>query len=184
MGAGGRQGCNEAGHACRPAPFPPWGCTFCAAVSGPPLSSSALECLVRLASVRRSLFATESERSNFLNRLVRAAVAAGRGWGGARAGRPALPRKTARLLALPGQQWARPAPLPCVQVGGTRDIMAKGTGLNQHANYHELCRLLGRLKTNFQLTELVAVEQYEGWIQLVADLTITSLHSWQWAAGW
>jgi hypothetical protein len=30
----------------------------------------ALECLVRLASVRRSLFSSDVERSKFLNRLV------------------------------------------------------------------------------------------------------------------
>jgi len=28
-------------------------------------------------------------------------------------------------------------------------------GLMEHDNYHEFCRLLGRLKTNYQLSELV-----------------------------
>ena len=64
---------------------------------------------VRLASVRRSLFATEQTRSAFLNHLVT----------------------------------------------GTRDILRAQTGLQEHANYHEFCRLLGRLKTNYQLNELV-----------------------------
>lgn len=54
--------------------------------------------------------------------------------------------------------------------------------LAEHANYHELCRLLGRLKTNYQLNELVAVDHYTEWIQLVAELTIESLKSWQWAS--
>eukprot|EP00877_Chromochloris_zofingiensis_P005215 jgi/Chrzof1/14695/Cz09g12110.t1 len=105
--------------------------------SKPPLSNAALECLVRLASVRRSLFTNETERSKFLNRLV----------------------------------------------NGTRDILVGQKGLADHANYHEFCRLLGRLKTNYQLSELVAVEKYVEWIQLVAQLTIDSLNSWQWAAG-
>jgi len=106
------------------------------AASTPPLSNTALECLVRLASVRRSLFTSDQERGRFLNRLV----------------------------------------------AGTRDIMATKRGLSEHDNYHELCRLLGRLKTNYQLSELVGVEHYTEWIQLVAELTINSLNSWQWAA--
>lgn len=38
---------------------------------------------------------------------------------------------------------------------GTRDILRTQRGLAEHANYHEFCRLLGRLKTNYQLSELV-----------------------------
>ena len=79
------------------------------AVTKPPLSSMSLECLVRLASVRRSLFTNETERSKFLNALV----------------------------------------------NGTRDILQSQMGLSSHTNYHEYCRLLGRLKTNYQLAELV-----------------------------
>ena len=107
------------------------------AASSPPLSCACLECLVRLASVRRSLFASETERASFLSRLL------------------------------------------C----GTADILRARTGLSEHANYHEFCRLLGRLKTNYQLSELVAVEGWHDWISLVAEFTVTSLQSWQWAAG-
>jgi exportin-7 len=39
------------------------------------------------------------------------------------------------------------------------------------------------LKTNYQLSELVSVENYADWIRLVADFTIQSLQSWQWASG-
>ncbi|WIA44165.1 hypothetical protein OEZ86_010498 [Tetradesmus obliquus] len=106
------------------------------AASGPPPSKLALECLVRLASVRRSLFSSDVERSKFLNRLV----------------------------------------------NGCRDILRAQSGLAEHHdNYHEFCRLLGRLKTNYQLSELVSVDNYTEWIQLVAQLTIDSLNSWQWA---
>ena len=65
---------------------------------------------VRFASVRRSLFTTEAERSKFLAHLV----------------------------------------------AGTRDILKKQQGLSEHGNYHEFCRMLGRLKTNYQLCELVS----------------------------
>jgi hypothetical protein len=160
---------------------------------------------VRLASVRRSLFTGEAERSAFLNRLV----------------------------------------------AGTRDVLRGNRGLAEHGNYHEFCRLLGRLKTNYQLSELVgtppssngtlrkrapgqtlqevsrlalpracggaheralgcprpwylyilrrlmvgvgltlplpygrqvSVDSYHEWIRLVAAFTVHSLESWQWAA--
>lgn len=61
--------------------------------------------------MRRSLFASDTERSRFLNRLV----------------------------------------------AGTRDILRTKQGLVEHDNYHEFCRLLGRLKTNYQLSELVSL---------------------------
>ena len=147
--------------------------------------------------MRRSLFTTEVERSKFLSQLV----------------------------------------------AGTRDILKQQQGLSEHSNYHEFCRMLGRLKTNYQLCELVgtscesswlpdiskystvqatmirlqqschsiacneihfvcpqsssannrsphmillcfqvSVESYPEWIQLVADFTIKSLNSWQWAS--
>eukprot|EP00899_Mesostigma_viride_P004716 jgi/Mesvir1/14245/Mv09683-RA.1 len=107
------------------------------AAAQPPLSCQALECLVRLASVRRSLFTNEGERSKFLTSLM----------------------------------------------NGTREILRTQHGLDHHSNYHVYCRLLGRLKTNYQLSELVNVENYGEWIQLVAEFTIRSLQSWQWASG-
>eukprot|EP00798_Chlamydomonas_sp_ICE-L_P019293 gene19293-25939_t len=61
-------------------------------------------------------------------------------------------------------------------------LVRTAEGLADHDNYHEFCRLLGRLKTNYQLSELVAVDRYTEWIQQVADLTISSLNSWQWAS--
>lgn len=104
--------------------------------STPPLSNMALECLVKLSSVRRSLFSVESERTAFLSRLV----------------------------------------------SSSRDILKSQQGLQYHSNYHEFCRLLGRLKTNYQLNELVGLEAYPEWINLVATFTIESLNSWQWAS--
>ncbi|WRX12257.1 hypothetical protein QQP08_004744, partial [Theobroma cacao] len=96
----------------------------------------ALECLVRLASVRRSLFANEAARSKFLAHLMT----------------------------------------------GTKEILQSGQGLADHDNYHEYCRLLGRFRVNYQLSELVNVEGYSDWIRLVAEFTLKSLQSWQWAS--
>ena len=105
--------------------------------TSPPISNTALEALVKLASVRRSLFQSESERSAFLGRFIAA----------------------------------------------TRDVLVSQTGLQQHDNYHEFCKLLGRLKTNYQLSELVCIDSYRQWIEHVATFTLTSLESWQWAGG-
>lgn len=106
------------------------------AMSKPPLSKEALECLVRLASVRRSLFTNDATRSNYLARLMT----------------------------------------------GTKEILHTGKGLADHDNYHEFCRLLGRFRVNYQLSELVKMEGYSDWIRLVAEFTSKSLQSWQWAS--
>ncbi|CAG9462330.1 unnamed protein product [Pedinophyceae sp. YPF-701] len=105
-------------------------------VTTPPESNTALDCLVRLASVRRSLFTGETERIEFLRTLVE----------------------------------------------GTLSILRSRQGLQEHPNYHEFCRLLGRLRTNFQLSEVVSLACYSDWIVLVADLTIGSLNSWLWVS--
>ncbi|XP_019090240.1 PREDICTED: exportin-7-like isoform X2 [Camelina sativa] len=101
-----------------------------------PLSKEALECLVRLASVRRSLFTSDATRSKFLAHLMT----------------------------------------------GTREILQSGNGLADHDNYHVFCRLLGRFRLNYQLSELVKMDGYGEWIQSVAEFTLKSLQSWQWAS--
>ncbi|EXB44290.1 hypothetical protein L484_012209 [Morus notabilis] len=106
------------------------------AITKAPLSKEALECLVRLASVRRSLFTNDAARSKFLAHLMT----------------------------------------------GTKEILQTGQGLADHDNYHEYCRLLGRFRVNYQLSELVNVEGYSDWIRLVAEFTLKSLQSWQWAS--
>lgn len=106
------------------------------AITKAPLSKEALECLVRLASVRRSLFTNDAARSKFLAHLMT----------------------------------------------GTKAILQTGQGLADHDNYHEFCRLLGRFRVNYQLSELVNVEGYSDWIRLVAEFTLKSLQSWQWAS--
>ncbi|XP_061996319.1 uncharacterized protein LOC133714255 isoform X1 [Rosa rugosa] len=106
------------------------------AITKAPLSKEALECLVRLASVRRSLFTNDAARSKFLAHLMT----------------------------------------------GTKEILQTGQGLADHDNYHEYCRLLGRFRVNYQLSELVNVEGYSDWIRLVAEFTLKSLQSWKWAS--
>lgn len=51
--------------------------------------------------------------------------------------------------------WAAAA--AAASAAAHRDILRSQTGLAEHHdNYHEFCRLLGRLKTNYQLSELVS----------------------------
>ncbi|XP_028353157.1 ran-binding protein 17 isoform X5 [Physeter macrocephalus] len=54
-------------------------------------------------------------------------------------------------------------------------------GLSSPGNYHEFCRFLARLKTNYQLGELVMVKEYPEVIRLIANFTITSLQHWEFA---
>lgn len=56
-----------------------------------------------------------------------------------------------------------------------KNILENSQGLSDPDNYHEFCRLLARLKTNYQLSELVVVECYSEVIQLIAKFTIQSL---------
>ena len=41
--------------------------------------------------------------------------------------------------------------------------------------YHEFCRLLVRLKSNYQLGELMKLDDYSHFLELIAKFTITSL---------
>lgn len=56
-----------------------------------------------------------------------------------------------------------------------KNILKNSQGLSDPDNYHEFCRLLARLKTNYQLSELAVVECYSEVIQLIAKFTIQSL---------
>lgn len=64
-------------------------------------------------------------------------------------------------------------------LNGIKNILENSQGLSDPDNYHEFCRLLARLKTNYQLGELVTVESYPETIQLIAKFTVQSLQvSW------
>ena len=101
--------------------------------SEPPRSSMALQAVVQLSSVRRSLFSSEKERTVFLQALMT----------------------------------------------GLQQIMQSKKGLEHVDNYHEFCRLLGRLKASYQLSELVKTVGFMEWLELAGDFTIKSLQNWQ-----
>lgn len=66
-------------------------------------------------------------------------------------------------------------------VANIKNILENSQGLSDPDNYHEFCRLLARLKTNYQLGELVVVECYSEVIQLIAKFTVQSLQVSQFA---
>ncbi|XP_017472351.1 PREDICTED: exportin-7-like [Rhagoletis zephyria] len=63
-------------------------------------------------------------------------------------------------------------------ITGIRCILENPQGLSDPSTYHEFCRLLARLKTNYQLGELVKAEEYPKTLELIANFTITSLRLW------
>jgi exportin-7 len=103
--------------------------------SSPPRSNYALEAIVQLSSIRRSLFATDKERTIFLQFLMTNII----------------------------------------------DIMKSKHGLESVDNYHEFCRLLGRLKASYQLSELVATVGFLEFLDLACEFTITSLLNWEYS---
>ncbi|CAE6934671.1 XPO7, partial [Symbiodinium sp. KB8] len=62
---------------------------------------------------------------------------------------------------------------------GTTAILASKMGLQEHACYHELCRLLGKINATHQLNELCANEQFQAWIEQVYGFTMDSLRRWE-----
>ena len=66
-------------------------------------------------------------------------------------------------------------------INGIREMLSKRTGLQHQENYHQFCRLLGRLKANYQLSELVKAEGYIEWLELAASFTVQSVQNWQYS---
>ncbi|KAG1667827.1 Exportin-7 [Nymphon striatum] len=66
-------------------------------------------------------------------------------------------------------------------VNGIKAILENPQSLSDPGNYHEFCRLLSRLKSNYQLGELVKLDSYAATISLITKFTVTSLQMWQFA---
>jgi len=103
--------------------------------SEPEASKEAMQSLIHLSAVRRSLFPTDKERAVFLQSMM----------------------------------------------NGIREILRERTGLQHQDNYHEFCRLLGRLKANYQLSELVKADGYIEWLELASAFSVQSFQQWQWS---
>lgn len=64
---------------------------------------------------------------------------------------------------------------------GIVEIVRTSHGLDHQVNFHECCRILARLKTNYQLSELVKVENYNESMDIIANFTVNSLQQWHWS---
>ena len=95
--------------------------------------SLIMQVLVQLSSLRRSLFATDETRNQFLLSLL----------------------------------------------VGTVAVMKQSQRLAESDSYLHFCRLLGRLKANYQLAELVKMDVYSEWIGLLASFTDSSFTNYE-----
>ena len=133
------------------------------AKSTPPLSSTALECLVRALAAAREEGEECGQAVGWRRRRVLSCVRRRR-----RRTEPLsnlytkrAPNEQVKLASVRRSLFSSEAERSKFLnrlVSGTRDVLASKRGLSEHANYHEFCRLLGRLKTNYQLSELVRLK--------------------------
>ncbi len=62
---------------------------------------------------------------------------------------------------------------------GIQEVLSKQVGFEHQDNYHQLCRLVGRPKSNYQLSELVKAEGHLEWLDLASQFTVQSTRNWQ-----
>jgi len=62
---------------------------------------------------------------------------------------------------------------------GCIDILDQQIGLDEEPNHHQFCRVLARMKANYQLKFIVMTSRYEHWIKLLAQFTCKTFYSWQ-----
>eukprot|EP00795_Rhopilema_esculentum_P012102 gene12102-2703_t len=66
-------------------------------------------------------------------------------------------------------------------LNGAKRILESPQSLEDLDNYHEFCRFLARVKSNYQLGEIIKTENYREFIEMIAKFTVTSLQMWQFA---
>lgn len=64
---------------------------------------------------------------------------------------------------------------------GIQNIMKTKKGFEHVENYHEFCRLLGRMKASFQLSELVKTNGFIDFVNVAVEFTVKSLRNWQYS---
>jgi exportin-7 len=62
---------------------------------------------------------------------------------------------------------------------GIKKILTSFTGLDDAKCYHEFCRLLARIKCNYQLSEFIKLEFYSELVDLMGEFTVKSLRMWR-----
>ncbi|VDK52579.1 unnamed protein product [Anisakis simplex] len=64
-------------------------------------------------------------------------------------------------------------------VKGVKGVMERPDKLRQQESFHEFCRVVSRLKSNYQLCELMKVDEYADMMALLADFTVNSLRAYE-----
>ncbi|CAI5453025.1 unnamed protein product [Caenorhabditis angaria] len=67
-------------------------------------------------------------------------------------------------------------------VEGVVSVIMNPDKLSDQGAFHEFCRLIARLKTNYQLCELIAVPCYSHMLRLLAEFTVQSLRMMEFSA--
>lgn len=57
---------------------------------------------------------------------------------------------------------------------GVIEIMRERLGFTSQDCYHQFCRLLGKIKSNYQLRELIHTQGYQEWIELAYQFAVES----------
>lgn len=60
-------------------------------------------------------------------------------------------------------------------LNGVKLVFENSQNLTNQSTYHEFCRLLHRLKVNFQLSELMKIEDYPKLMLTLTEFSVTSL---------
>ncbi|KAF7116640.1 hypothetical protein RHSIM_RhsimUnG0020700 [Rhododendron simsii] len=151
------------------------------AITKPPLSKEALECLVRLVSVRRSLFTNDTMRLKYLAHLMtgtKEVMETGKGL--------ADHDNYHEFCRLLGRFKVNYQPGPSLAMGRHSEAARGATWAPNILRQGDFCdaRPMGMSSCDYglQLSELVNMEGYSSWISLVTEFTLKSLQSWQWAS--
>ena len=62
---------------------------------------------------------------------------------------------------------------------GTNNILANKIGFRDQNCMHSFCRLIGKINTAHQLSEMTLNNAFKGWVQQVYEFTMDNLKNWQ-----
>ena len=66
-------------------------------------------------------------------------------------------------------------------LASVQQLLEARSGLDAPENHHALCRLICRVKNNFQIQQLLAYDGWAAWIACVHRYTLSALAAWRWA---
>ncbi|CAH8527138.1 unnamed protein product [Schistosoma guineensis] len=141
----------------------------------PDLSVLALSCLVQIASIRRSLF-TNAERSIFLSQIVSGCRDILLSVSSITPSSSSTTTTNTTVIGSPHNTLSNTITTTTNNNNHNSSMNKEDCNLiNNPEAYHEFCLLLSRLKCNYQLNELVTLDDYSSFIELLTIFTVNSL---------